>query len=157
MQHRFREKRLAAYLDPNIDFDPYKNWQDRMAITAEELCSCFGIRGQQEPQNLTRGDFIFGIMTDGVYKGQKYVKLKEDHDGQKGNALSLRNHSLLKEHGGRIYLEVVDTDDEFSCYKLLYDLIHKYLPPVNLCKKGTEHRIFRQEAPKGQLEVSDVT
>ena len=150
---QFHEKHLAAYHDPTNDFDPYKNWSHRMAITAEELCSCFGIRGQQEPQNLTRSDFVFGIMNHGVFKGQKYVKLKEDHDGQKGNALSLMSHSLLKEHGGRIYLEVVDTGDEFSCYKLLYDLIHKYLPPVNLCKKCTEHRIFRQEATKGQLEV----
>ena len=80
-------------------------------------------------------------MSEGKFKGRNYVKLSPHHSGQKGKSLSLKNHTLLIEHGGSLNVEVIETNDEFGCYKLLFASIHKLIPPQKLCKDG---RIFCQ-------------
>lgn len=47
--------------------------------------------------------------------------------------------------------EVIETKDQFGCYKLLHTLIHELLPPLQICNKS---RIFCGAAAKNVLEVS---
>ena len=47
--------------------------------------------------------------------------------------------------------KVIETNDQFGCYRLLYTWIHKLLPPLQICNNS---RIFCQAAAKNVLEVS---
>ena len=66
-----------------------------MRVLQEEVKVCCGLRFSKEPRQLHVDSFE--IIQDGHFAGTLYVKLKADHDGQKGKSTTLKNHTA-KQH-----------------------------------------------------------
>ena len=73
------------------------NWGNFMKVVAEEIKIWCGLRSSEETRQLHRESFEWGIIQDGHFAGTPYVKLKADHDGQKGKLTTLKNHTA-KQH-----------------------------------------------------------
>ena len=92
-------------------------------------------------------DFEWGVMKDGEFKGRRYVKLKDTHNGQKGNDLSMANTTCKNDKDFQ-HIPYPETDDPLGVFNLLYRQIYEYMPPG--C---SEERIFHRQAPDKLLEV----
>ena len=69
-----------------------------MRVLQEEVKVCCGLRSSEEPRQLHFDSFEWGIIQDGHFAGTPYVKLKGDHDGQKGKPTTLRNHTAKEKN-----------------------------------------------------------
>ena len=57
------------------------NWENFQKVLAEEVKVCCALRSSEEPRQLRRDSFEWGIIEDGHFVGTPYVKLKGDHNG----------------------------------------------------------------------------
>ena len=92
-------------------------------------------------------DFKWFVMESGDYEGVPVVWLQSNHDGQKGNELSLQNTNTKNDEDFE-YPAFPKTDDPFALYNLLYKQIFVYMPPNTL-----DTRIFHRIVTKKQLKV----
>ena len=154
----FREKRLAAHEDPEHPFTVFDtdgititNYSNYVKVFQEELKLCCGLRSGKEPAALVRSNFTWFIVQEGHFKGCKAVVLKPTHGGQKGKALTLKNHTAKETLKNVQHLPILKGTGLFDCYKLLDLMCHKYMPPDTHIK-GLP-RIFRLEASVQTIKV----
>ena len=130
------------------------NWTNFVRVLQEEVKVCCGLQSAREPRQLHVDSFEWGIIQDGHFAGIPYVKLKADHDGQKGKPTRLKNHTT-KQHLAHVnHLPIIKHDGLFCLYSMLDLLINHYMPPKRLLEDVGY--IFRKEALIGQIAVSFI-
>ena len=116
------------------------------------FCYCFiiltNLALQTQPQHLTIEDIHWGVATGGDYKGRRTVTLKSDHDGQKGNDLTIANYTCEND-GDYKYIPFPEEPDNPLC---LYSLLHKHINE-HMSPDCSDTRIFRREASEKQKKV----
>ena len=125
-----------------------------MRVLQEEVKVCCGLRSSEEPRQLHCDSFEWGIIQDGHFAGTLYVKLKGDHDGQKGKPTTLRNHTAKEKTSHVNHLPILKHDGLFCLYNMLELLIKHYMPPKHLL--DDVGYIFRKEASIPQIAVSFI-
>ena len=91
---------------------------------------------------------------NGRFAGTPHVKLKADHDGQKGKGCTLKNHTA-KQHLAHVnHLPILKHDGLFCLYNMLELVIKHYMPPKHLLEDIGY--IFWKEASIGQIAVSFI-
>jgi len=152
---KFREKRLIAHRNGKFQvFDGdnnriVTNWTNFMRSLAEEVKVCCGLRSSEEPRQLHCDSFEFGIIQEGHFTGTPYVKLKGDHDGQKGKPTTLKNHTASQRTAHVDHLPIIKQEGVVFCaYNMLDLIINKFMPPKELLTDPGY--IFRKEASMSQ-------
>ena len=125
-----------------------------MRVLQEEVKVCCSLRSSEEPRHLHRDLFEWGIIQDGHFAGTPYVKLKGDHDGQKGKPTTLKNHTAKEKTSHVHHLPILKHDGLFCLYNMLELLIKHYMPPKHLLEDVGY--IFRKEASIPQIAVSFI-
>ena len=125
---QYKIKRAAAIKDGRLK--PLTNYIHHTWLLLEDFLTHNMLRGSQEPCNITRDDLIHDVMAEGQFEGLPYYRLKSDHAGQKGNALTLRNTTVENQKNVHAYLPMVyDSDDKDLClYSMLNRHLNEYLP-----------------------------
>ena len=126
-----------------------------MRALAEEVKVCCGLRSSEEPRQLHCDSFKWGIIQEGHFAGTPYVKLKGDHDGQKGKPTTLKNHTASEKTAHVNHLPILKQEGVLFCaYNLLDLIINKFMPPKELLVDPGY--IFRKEASMSQIAVSFI-
>ena len=103
-----------------------------MRVLQEEVQVCCGLRSAREPRQLHVDSFEWGVIQDGHFDGTLYVKLKADHDGQKGKGITIKNHTV-KQHLAQVnHVSILKHDGLFCLYNMLDLSINHYMPPKRL-------------------------
>jgi hypothetical protein len=145
---KWREKRMKAAMDPSNPFNPFSDDDHYVWCALENIMFEFNTRGCLEPSSICVEDFETGIIEEGAFKGIPFVRLKENYSGQKGKALSLRNHVQDAANTKKKTFACPYSSDRLSCYQTTLKLIEWTPPEAN----GRPRRIFRKKASKAELE-----
>lgn len=103
-----------------------------------------------KPCMLTKDDFYWGVFHEGYFRGKNYVTLLPDHDGQKGNDLTLQNTTICNDKNRFAYAKIPQTSDPLGLYNILHKHIFEYFPP-----HANNNRILRRIADDKELAVSN--
>ena len=125
-----------------------------MRVLQKEVKVCCGLSSFKEPRHLHCDSFEWGIIQDGHFAGTPYVKLKGDHDGQKGKPTTLKNHTAKEKTSHVHHLPILKHDDLFCLWNMLDLVINHYMPPKHLMEDVGY--IFRKEALIPQIAVSFI-
>ena len=103
-----------------------------MRVLQEKLKVCCGLRAGKEPRYIYCDSFQWGTRQDGHFANTSYVKLKGDHDAQKGKGTTLKNHKAKQYLAHVDHLPIIEHDGLFCLYNMLDLLMHSYMPPMCL-------------------------
>lgn len=76
----------------------------------------------QQPSFCQQEDFEFIVIADGQFKGMNAVCLKSTHLGQKGNTISLRNHTIKNKGNRNSHVPFPEVHRDLLC---LYNMIKR--------------------------------
>ena len=136
-------KRLKAARDPKNPFNPFTNEEHYTWCCLENVMYQFCTRGCLEPTSICVEDFVVDVIDKGAFKGIPYIRLKENFNGQKGNALTITNSELDAENTRKKTFPCPYSTDPLSCYQTVMKLI-SWCPDKETCEGP--RRIFRKLA-----------
>ena len=146
------EKVRDAFLDPNVDFNPYRPIQQ--ATDMHHLINLlvfftgryFLLRGGKEISFLKWEQITFSEYDRGMDKGKRYVQLQIHSD--KVNFLSLRNHTVKK---GKLQFKLRESPDDPLCPYRLIKYYSTLCPPYQerfFCNYMTATQKKERKNPK---------
>ena len=131
------EKFWKMVEDPDVNFDPYSNYDDLCEVLVFFVNRGWILRGHNEPVNLLVSDINFFENVN----GKKFVELSQLR-GAKNGTLSMANTSYTQGYENSI---PEDEKNVYCVYKLIDFMIKSHLP------EGHQGKFFMQRARMSEL------
>ena len=97
---------------------------------------------------MSRKDWFRSVMTEGEFEGVRTWQCRTSNNGQKGQALSIRNDTRTTSNNDTSYAPVLENLNRLSLYQLIdhhFDMMPPNCQPTD--------RMFRRGAPAKQRKV----
>ena len=121
------EKCQMAIDDPEIELNPVNNIVDFVDVALEILIVEWCTRGCLEPISIVKEDFERSVIEESKFAGIPYIRLKENHRGQKRKKLSLKDSNSNRKNGEKRTLPCPYNQQSYLWYQMTIWLLEMVL------------------------------